>query len=118
MIVLLPSTIIALQQGSFRVLDTNPNAWQGFTAIVILSVIGTAFALILFNKLVANVSIVFASSVTYLIPIIAVVIGLSFGESINSYQVGAMLLVISGVFIANRSNKLKSTAPSNEGDHG
>jgi drug/metabolite transporter (DMT)-like permease len=117
MIVLLPSAIIALQQGSITIFETNPNAWQGFTAIVILSVIGTAFALILFNKLVANVSIVFASSVTYLIPIIAVVIGLSFGESINSYQVGAMFLVIGGVFVANRSRKTKSILSNDEGDH-
>ncbi|MDG2440443.1 MAG: DMT family transporter, partial [Crocinitomicaceae bacterium] len=106
-IVLLPSALIAWQFGAMDTFKTNPHALEGFTAIVILSVIGTAAALVLFNKLVANATIVFASSVTYLIPIIAVLIGLYFGETINSLQVGAMFIVIGGVFIASRHKKAR-----------
>lgn len=107
LIILLPSAIIALQQGTIETIQTNPHAWEGLLAITILSIVGTALALILFNKLVANASVIFASSVTYLIPVVAVLIGLYFGETINGYQVGSMFVVIAGVFIANRFSRKK-----------
>ncbi len=105
LIILIPSAIIAMQQSSIETIQLNAHAWEGLIAIGILSLVGTAFALILFNKLVADSSVVFASSVTYLIPIIAVLIGIYFGETINGYQVGAMTIVISGVFVVNRYKK-------------
>jgi drug/metabolite transporter (DMT)-like permease len=109
LLIFIPSIIIAIQQGSLETIQTNPKAMEGLLAITILSVVGTATALILFNKLVANASIMFASSVTYLIPVVAVLIGLYFGETINSYQVGSMFIVIVGVFIANRFSRKKKT---------
>jgi drug/metabolite transporter (DMT)-like permease len=45
--------------------------------------------------------VLFASSVTYLIPVVAVIIGLSFNEHINIYQIGSMAIVLTGVFVAN-----------------
>lgn len=101
LIVLGPSILIALQQGALNTIATNPHAPEGLIYLTILSIVGTALALILFNRLVALSSVLFASSVTYLIPIVAVIIGLSFGERINAYQIGAMFVVISGIFIAN-----------------
>jgi drug/metabolite transporter (DMT)-like permease len=101
LITLLPSILIALQQDVVGTLQTHPKALEGLTAIVILSVVGTAFALIIFNRLIALSSVIFASSVTYLIPIVAVIIGFSFGETINGWQIAAMSVTILGVFIAN-----------------
>ena len=69
--------------------------------IAILSIVGTAIALILFNQLIALTSVLFSSSVTYLIPIVAMLIGVSFGESITLTQVASMLVILSGVFVAN-----------------
>lgn len=107
LITLLPSIFIALQQDVWGTLTTTNGANQGLIAVTILSVVGTAFALIVFNRLIAISSVVFASSVTYLIPIVAVIIGLSFGETINSWQVASMAVVISGVFIANAAKRKK-----------
>ena len=106
---LLPSIIISLQQDVIGTIKSNPDSTNGLIAIVVLSVIGTAFALIIFNKVIALSSVIFASSVTYLIPIVAVIIGLSFGEEINSWQIASMGLVISGVFIANASKRKGQT---------
>jgi drug/metabolite transporter (DMT)-like permease len=105
---LLPSSIITLQQDALGTFQTTEGSGIGLTAIIILSVVGTAFALVVFNRLIANSSVVFASSVTYLIPVVAVIIGLSFGETINAWQVGSMCIVISGVFIANTARRKKS----------
>ena len=73
----------------------------GLGYIALLSIIGTAFAVILFNRLISNSSILFASSVTYLIPVVALLIGIGFKEKINGLQIGAMAIILSGVFVAN-----------------
>jgi drug/metabolite transporter (DMT)-like permease len=49
-------------------------------------------------------STLFASSVTYLIPIVAVIIGFAFNETINFYQIASMGIVIMGVLVANYWN--------------
>jgi drug/metabolite transporter (DMT)-like permease len=97
--------------GGFFITDTlqtfnsNPLAYQGIFYIIILSIVGTALAVVLFNRIIAFSSALFASSVTYFIPIVAVLIGFTFGETINLWQVLSMLIVLSGVIIANVSLK-------------
>jgi drug/metabolite transporter (DMT)-like permease len=100
-IVLLPSLIIATATGSFTVLKTVPQAWEGLGFIVILGLLGTAFAVFIFNKLISISSVIFASSVTYFMPIVAVIMGLFIKEVITIYQIGAMLIILAGVFLAN-----------------
>ena len=100
-IVFLPSLIIATATGSFTVLKTVPQAWEGFGFIVILGLVGTAFAVFIFNKLISISSVIFASSVTYFMPIVAVIMGFFIKEVITIYQIGAMLIILVGVFLAN-----------------
>ena len=107
LIILLPSAFIAWQQGAIETMQTNEYAMDGMVYLIVLSIVGTAFAVIVFNKLVTISSVLFASSVTYLIPIFAVVIGLSFGEHISAAQVGAMGVVFAGIFTANVVSKFK-----------
>ncbi len=70
--------------------------------IVILGVIGTAIAMILFNKLIKITNTVFASSVTYLIPVIAVIWGLIDHEILRFQHYLGMAGIIIGVIIANK----------------
>jgi drug/metabolite transporter (DMT)-like permease len=67
-----------------------------------LSLFGTAFAKVVFNKLVQISSPVFASSVTYTMPIVAVIWGLIDGEAFSFWQVLAAGIILFGVFLANR----------------
>lgn len=78
------------------------NAWWPFLAIVILGVVGTALALIIFNKLVQVRSPVFATSVTYLVPMVAILWGFVDGESLNYRHFLGMVAILGGVYIANR----------------
>jgi len=73
-----------------------------FVYIIILGVIGTAIAMILFNKLIKITNTVFASSVTYLIPIIAVIWGLIDQEILLFQHYLGMIGIIIGVIIANK----------------
>jgi drug/metabolite transporter (DMT)-like permease len=90
---------------TIQTFNSNPMANQGIFYIIILSIVGTALAVVLFNRIIAFSSALFASSVTYFIPIVAVLIGFTFGETINLWQVLSMLIVLSGVIIANVSLK-------------
>jgi drug/metabolite transporter (DMT)-like permease len=70
--------------------------------IVLLGIMSTSLALILFNKLVKMATPLFASSVTYLIPIVAVFWGVWDGEQLLLGHYLGMLAIISGVYLANR----------------
>jgi drug/metabolite transporter (DMT)-like permease len=70
--------------------------------ISLLGVMGTAIALVLFNYLVKITSPIFASSVTYLIPIVALSWGVWDGETLVMGQVSGIALVLFGVYITNK----------------
>jgi drug/metabolite transporter (DMT)-like permease len=104
-ILLIPSLIANFNSGTLKTIQSNPHAYEGLFYISILSIVGTALALILFNRIISLSSTLFASIVTYLIPIVAVIIGFWFKEKINIYQILSMLVVIVGVLIANSKIK-------------
>lgn len=105
---LIPSAIITYFSGAIDFLQHEPKAWEGLGFICILSVVGTVIALFYFNKLIAISSTIFASSVTYIIPIVALFFGLSDGESIHYLQVLAMFVILGGVFMVNRNTRQKT----------
>jgi drug/metabolite transporter (DMT)-like permease len=103
--IILPALIV-LTFTNFFTTETfkNPIVITSIGYIVILSAFGTALAKVLFNKLVQMATPVFASSVTYLMPVVAVGWGLLDGEGFSVWQVLATLLILLGVYLANRKN--------------
>jgi len=87
-----------------RIAD-NHEAQQGVFYVCVLGVVGTAIALILFNYMVKITDPVFASSVTYIIPIVAIIWGILDGERLVSTQYIGIVLILLGVWLANRSKK-------------
>lgn len=83
--------------------DAIDGAWTGIGAISILAILGTAIALMIFNKMVKETTTIFASSVTYLIPLIAIIWGLMDGETLAASQVACALTMLGGIFLINRS---------------
>ncbi len=73
--------------------------------IIFLGVVGTAISLILFNKLVKITNIVFSSSVTYLIPVVAVILGLIDNEVLLMQHYVGMAFIVLGVLLANRGRR-------------
>jgi drug/metabolite transporter (DMT)-like permease len=74
--------------------------------IIFLGVVGTAISLILFNKLVKITNIVFSSSVTYLIPVVAVIWGIIDGEVLLLQHYLGMVFIIIGVLLANKGRRI------------
>lgn len=107
-ILLLPSMYFFISEDTIASFKNTLEIRHSLIALSILSIVGTAFALFIFNTIIKNTSALFASSVTYFIPIVAVLFGLLFGEQINIAQIGGMLIALIGVFIANYSSNKKS----------
>lgn len=78
-------------------LDVNhQQALRSFGSIAILAIFGTALALLLFNRLLKMTDAVFASTVTYLIPVVALFWGWCDGEEIGLLQnVGLIVIMVS-----------------------
>lgn len=94
--------IILLSTDFLDVINTNPKAWFSLGYIAILGVIGTALALVLFNYLIKRTDALYASSVTFLMPIIAMFWGFMDQEKIGVSHVVGLCLVLLGVFLTNR----------------
>ena len=103
----IPALILFFHFDTPATIVSNSYAPSALIYIGILALIGTAFSVVIFNILIANSSALFASSVTYFIPIVALLIGLWDGEVMSIYQVLAMLVILSGVYIANVLGKRK-----------
>jgi drug/metabolite transporter (DMT)-like permease len=84
-------------------LQHTPGAWEAFLYIAILAVFSTAVGLVLFNKLIHMSTTLFASSSTYLIPIVALMWGVLDGETIHLWHYVGMVIILAGVFIVNRA---------------
>lgn len=97
-----PVMLIVLLSTNFTsTVTSNELALQGLGYISILSVLGTALALVLYNVLIKRTSTVFASSVTYVIPIVALSWGLLDGETINTYQLLCIPIIFAGIYLIN-----------------
>lgn len=72
-----------------------------FGYIAILALLGTAPAVIIFNKLIKMTSAVFASSVTYLIPVVAIIWGINDGEKFEFIYLIWIVLIFIGIFLVN-----------------
>lgn len=120
LLVLVPALIANGYFGTIQTIRTNEHALEGLAYIAILGIIGTAFAVIIFNQIIAMRDALFASSVTYFIPIVAVFIGFGFNESINLGQIGSMFIVLMGVFFVNYwpQLQLKRKARALKKEHG
>lgn len=101
-IIFLPALLMLYSTGFFETIFSSSEMQLSFVYVAILSLFGTALAKVIFNKLVQIASPVFASSVTYTMPIVAVLWGLIDGEVFNVWQAVAAMVILFGVYLGNR----------------
>ncbi|MAW21241.1 MAG: hypothetical protein CMD16_02455 [Flavobacteriales bacterium] len=97
-----PASAIYLFSTDFLSILFTDKGKSSFVYIVILGVFGTSFAVVIFNKLIQDSSAIFASSVTYLIPIVALLWGVFDEENITIYYLAGVVIILSGVYLVNR----------------
>ena len=101
LILLFPSIVI-LWTTDFFSYEKIESAKTALWYLVLLSVFGTALAKTLFNRLVQISSPIFSSSVTYLIPVIAIFWGIMDGEKLYPSQLLAGTLIMLGIYLTNK----------------
>ncbi len=94
-----PALLFVLFSDFFLVMKTDENAYQSLFYVMILSLLGTAFALMLFWKLIQETDPLFGSLSTYFIPFVAVLWGLLDGEQLQWHQFFGFGLILFSVFL-------------------
>ena len=100
-----PSILILFLSGFHSTFEGTPAQWESLGFVAILGLIGTATAMILFYKLIQETGSIFASMVTYLMPIISVFWGFLVGEKISWLHIVGFLLILSGVYLTQKKDK-------------
>lgn len=85
-----------------HVMQTHPEAWHSLGYVAILAIVGTALSVIVYNILIRDAGVLFAASVTYAIPIVAMMWGLFDGEHVTWMHALFILGILSGVWMVNK----------------
>ena len=100
-VLLIPAIVILFGSG-FTAVMTQTAVQHSVLFIMILGVLGTGVANILYFQLVQITSPLTASSVTYFIPIVAMSWGILDGELLNPLQFLGAFVILVGVYMATR----------------
>jgi len=101
MVMLLPAVMI-LFLTDFSAKINIASTQNAMIFVAILGIVGTGIANVSFYKLIQISSPVFASSVTYLIPIVALGWGIFDNERLSLFQVFGAVIVMVGIYLANK----------------
>jgi len=76
---------------------------ESLVAIAVLGIIGTGFAYVLNYQIIASDGATVASTVTYLLPVVAIVLGVVvLDETITAIVLAGIALVLAGVALTRR----------------
>ena len=98
-----PAFIVLAFSDFFSTFAITAETTSALGYVAILAVVGTGVAKVLFNKMVHLSSPVFAASVTYLIPAVAVMWGIIDGEKLSLIQLLAGGIILLGVWLVNKA---------------
>lgn len=105
---LAPALLILGFSGFFQEFEASAEQLKGLGFISVLGLVGTATAMILYYKLIRDTSAVFAASVTYLMPIVAVIWGVLDGEKLTWIHAVGGFLILLGVYLIQMPSRLKN----------
>jgi len=106
-IVGLPAFVYLWYANFYETLTTHSEGWSSLFAISILAIFGTVIASVIFFKLVQLTNPIFASMVSYFIPIVAILWGVRDGEPVTCYHFAGMILILIGVYITKIKQPVK-----------
>lgn len=107
-VLILPSLIALVLAGFFNDLKADNNLLTGLGFVSLLSVFGTGLAMMLNYRLLSVSTPLFASTVTLLMPIVAIIWGLLDGEKLTLMQGFGGLIILAGlIFLRQMPSKQK-----------
>ncbi len=111
---MLPSLLILAFSGFFTEIDfTQSETFESLGYLVFLTVVSTTLVMFLFFKLVQDTSAVFASTISLLLPVVAVIWGILDGEKFTLwYALGGLLVLIGVYFIRDKKKNRVEEIPN------
>lgn len=107
----IPSGIILYFTGIIQNFEMQPTYVEPLFYIAFLTIFGTALAMLLYFKLIQNTSAVFASTSSYLLPIVAVIWGVLDGEQFTAWYIFGAVLILIGIYLIREKTTASSIAP-------
>ena len=101
----IPSLIILYFTGIFQNFKMQPAYVEPISYMAFLTIFGTAIAMLLYFKLIQDTSAVFASTSSYLLPIVAVIWGVLDGEKFTIWYVFGGILILIGIYLIRDKTK-------------
>lgn len=83
----------------------SPHFWSSLAATLTLATFGSVLSLFIYNNLIRHTSALFATSVTYVIPVFAILWGIADGETITLFALVNITIVLLGVWLVNRKKQ-------------
>lgn len=96
-VLIIPSMIALVMAGFFNNLEMNTGLWEGLGFVSLLSVFGTGLAMMLNYRLLSVSTPLFASTVTLLMPVVAIIWGLLDGEKLTQMQGFGGVVILAGL---------------------
>lgn len=103
LVLILPAFAVLCFTDFFKTFDFNNDVLlESLGYLAVLSIVGTGIAKTIYNKLVQISDPVFSSSVTYLIPLVAIFWGVLDGEKLTPIQIVGGIIILIGVYLVNK----------------
>jgi len=97
-----PFSLMYIDFSDIYLISSSEKGIISLLYISILAVFGTSLAVVIFNQLVKSSTAIFASSVTYLIPIVAIFWGIIDGEIFFFTYLFLVIVILSGIYLVNK----------------
>ena len=101
-LVAIPAGAVLLQQHVFSMARYDEAARGPIAAAALLGVVGSAVATALFYLLIKRAGGLFASLVTYAVPVVALFWGFVAHEAITLLQIACLAIILGGVYLVNK----------------
>ena len=101
----IPSLVILYFTGIFQNFELTPEKTEAMGYLGFLTLFGTGIAMFLYYKLIQNTTAVFASSVSYLLPIVAVIWGILDGEQFTIWYIVGGILILIGIYLIREKKR-------------
>lgn len=104
--------LVYLFSTDFLTRSSQETFQMSLLSLTALSVFGTVIASIGYYTLVQKTDPIFGSLVTYIIPLVAIIIGLLDNEILKAYHFIGMAFILVGIYVLNTTGKKSVTAAS------
>ncbi len=98
----LPLGVYLFTTDFLTIMTTHEEAYHALGFIALLAIFGSALSLVLWNTLIQKTDAVAASSVTYIMPVFAIMWGLFDGEQFLLIYIPMLILILIGVYLSGK----------------